>query len=118
METILAIIFVVFGVLQIILFFKVWSMTDDVKSIKNILSSNDLKAKAQILVLKGEMPEAKNVLDESFLFELTKYESKKYDNYYDYYDEITAEYKEIYESLGLAPLDFEKMREKSFEILG
>lgn len=35
METLLAIIFIVFGVLQIILFFKLWGMTDDIKEIKN-----------------------------------------------------------------------------------
>lgn len=35
METLLAIIFIVFGVLQIILFFKIWGMTDDIREIKN-----------------------------------------------------------------------------------
>ena len=35
METILAIIFIVFGILQIILFFKIWGMTNDVREIKN-----------------------------------------------------------------------------------
>ena len=33
METLLAIIFV--GILQIILFFKIWGMTDDIREIKN-----------------------------------------------------------------------------------
>lgn len=36
METLLAIIFIIFGVLQIILFFKIWGMTNDVRSIKNM----------------------------------------------------------------------------------
>lgn len=35
METLLAIIFIVFGILQIILFFKIWGMTDDIREIKN-----------------------------------------------------------------------------------
>lgn len=39
METLLAIIIVVFGLLQIILFFKIWGMTNDVNDIKNILDS-------------------------------------------------------------------------------
>lgn len=34
MEQVLAIIFIVFGVLQIILFFKIWGMTNDVSKIK------------------------------------------------------------------------------------
>lgn len=37
METFMAIVFLVFGILQIILFFKVWGMTNDVKKIKNKL---------------------------------------------------------------------------------
>lgn len=42
METLLAIILIVFGVLQIILFFKIWGMTNDVREIKNkYLSETD-----------------------------------------------------------------------------
>lgn len=40
METtlnIVSIIIIVFGILQIILFFKIWSMTDNVSSIKNMI---------------------------------------------------------------------------------
>lgn len=35
METVLAIIFIIFGILQIILFFKIWGMTSDVREIRN-----------------------------------------------------------------------------------
>jgi len=34
METIIGIIFAIFGILQIILFFKIWGMTNDIKEIK------------------------------------------------------------------------------------
>ena len=34
METLLGVIFIVFGLLQIILFFKIWGMTNDVREIK------------------------------------------------------------------------------------
>ncbi len=43
MENILlvtSIIIIAFGILQIILFFKVWGMTNDVRNIKNILELN------------------------------------------------------------------------------
>ena len=43
MENILlvtSIIIIVFGALQIILFFKIWGMTNDVRKIKNILELN------------------------------------------------------------------------------
>lgn len=45
METLLAIIFIVFGVLQIILFFKIWGMTDDVRSIKNLYQNHRIESK-------------------------------------------------------------------------
>lgn len=35
MIEILSIILLIFGVLQIILFFKIWGMTDDIKDIRN-----------------------------------------------------------------------------------
>lgn len=35
METFIAIIFIVFGLLQIILFFKIWEMTNDIRDIRN-----------------------------------------------------------------------------------
>ena len=44
METFMAIVFLVFGILQIILFFKVWGMTNNVKKIKNKLCGNDFPA--------------------------------------------------------------------------
>lgn len=44
METFMAIVFLVFGILQIILFFKVWGMTNDVKKIKNKLYEDDFPA--------------------------------------------------------------------------
>lgn len=40
METFLAIIFIIFGVLQIILFFKMWVMTDNVKEIRDKIVGN------------------------------------------------------------------------------
>ena len=40
----MAIVFLVFGILQIILFFKVWGMTNDVKKIKNELCGDDFPA--------------------------------------------------------------------------
>ena len=41
METFMAIVFLVFGILQIILFFKIWGMTNNVKKIKDKLYEND-----------------------------------------------------------------------------
>lgn len=43
MESLLAIIFIVFGVLQIILFFKIWAMTDHVKDIRDKIVGNNFE---------------------------------------------------------------------------
>lgn len=49
MEVIISIIVVVFGVLQIILFFKIWGMTDDVKQIKNTYLKSIAKVEEPVL---------------------------------------------------------------------
>lgn len=55
-----SIIIVVFGILQIILFFKVWAMTNNVKNILDVLNSKDtrdakLPKKAQVKGVEGEV---------------------------------------------------------------
>lgn len=45
MTTFISIILLIFCILQIILFFKVWRMTNDVKKIKNKLYEDDFPAK-------------------------------------------------------------------------
>lgn len=52
----LGIVFFIFGILQIILFFKVWVMTDNVRELKkHILKEKNDYAK---LVMKGDLEEA------------------------------------------------------------
>ena len=41
MYEVLSVIIAVFGVLQIILFFKLWGMTNDVKTILSVLNARD-----------------------------------------------------------------------------
>lgn len=40
MVTFISILFIVFGILQIILFFKLWGMTNDISEIKKLLNFN------------------------------------------------------------------------------
>lgn len=47
MEGFLSIVLVVFGILQIILFFKLWEMTNDVADIKDYLLSKSDNSTAQ-----------------------------------------------------------------------
>lgn len=48
----MTIIYVVFAVLQIILFFKVWGMTNNVKKMKDIVSKHAERSYYDVLLLK------------------------------------------------------------------
>lgn len=53
METFMTIVFLVFGILQIILFFKVWGMTNNVKKIKEAFLEKDFPA--EYLLVKPDL---------------------------------------------------------------
>lgn len=60
MYEVLSIIIIVFSVLQIILFFKLWGMTNNVKNILNLLNSkdtrdNNLPKRAVVKDVEGEV---------------------------------------------------------------
>ena len=64
MIDVLSIIILIFSILQIILFFKVWVMTNNVNAIKSCIVQKQtvedlLIREAQILTLKGEIEEAR-----------------------------------------------------------
>ena len=69
-----SIVIIVFGVLQIILFFKLWGMTNDVKKIRKSLPnvSSDLSpAKMEFII--GNTDKAKEMLKKEFVLDV--YES-------------------------------------------
>lgn len=70
MEVIIYIIGIIFGVLQIILFFKIWGMTNDVKELKNTFCTRGFtqdRLAQKVLELKymGKIDEAKKLVDEN-----------------------------------------------------
>lgn len=78
----ISIIFIVFGILQIILFFKVWGMTNDVKELKNLYAdrSKELVSSINRLsdVIKSSIPKEekqpvkKNIIPEKKVSEPTQ----------------------------------------------
>ena len=69
-----SIVIIVFGILQIILFFKLWGMTNDVKKIRKSLPnvSSDLSpAKMEFII--GDTDKAKEMLKKEFVLDV--YES-------------------------------------------
>ena len=71
MFTFVGIIIIVFGILQIILFFKIWGMTNDVKQIKEALPhapNNVSPAKIEIAI--GNVDKAKELIKREFIIDL------------------------------------------------
>ncbi len=73
MTLFVSIVIIVFGVLQIILFFKLWGMTNDVKKIKNSLPvSLDGISPAKIEFEVGDKEKAKEMLKKEFISDVYK----------------------------------------------
>ena len=116
--TFLAIVQIVMGVLSLILFFKIWGMTNDVRKLRDNICTSGLKGEQlskKMLILKytGKIDEAKKLLDENLEnevfeqmctkgndIEYTKSQVeeiiKKYENYYKSLDcEMPTEIKKV-----------------------
>lgn len=72
MEILLAIIFIAFGILQIVLSFKLWGMTNDVPNMKEQLGQNNYIKEAKLSYLKGDMAKTKELLDSYFFSKLIR----------------------------------------------
>ena len=86
-----SIILIVFGVLQIILFFKLWGMTNDVvkiskqierlgDTVSNTDKSSDFIWKVRRAILKGNQKDAEDIIADNFITEL-QYLWQNYDRY-------------------------------------
>lgn len=112
MTTFLAIVTIVAGVLQIILFFKIWGMTNNVSTIKDTLSDENRRVlqDGQVSALAGDNETAIRKYKEAFLVEvLATYniynegweESKQRDmGYADRYKNIVSRYEKRLEKVG------------------
>lgn len=81
MEIFIAIITIVVGVLQIVLFFKIWVMTNDVKKIKKKMDADieiDRIDKIRIALLKGDKQKAIELLTDKLATELIKKSSEEF----------------------------------------
>lgn len=105
MEILLPIISIVSSVLSIILFFKVWQMTNDVKAIKDSTSSAKLTDKTILkLALAGEKEKAQKALindvveDYLALCDEILEKTQSGDNMYDYKEARHVAINEYYDS--------------------
>ena len=68
----LTIVLLIFGVLQIILFFKVWGMTNNIKRIWKKIDNKDFLSDACIAYIKGNMEETEKLVNEAYLQEVLR----------------------------------------------
>ena len=79
----LTIVLIIWGILEILLFFKIWGMTNDVRKIEGLLNENysinslALEAKIRKDIICGDKEHAKKLLLANFFKQVnTKYESE------------------------------------------
>lgn len=91
----LAIVFIIFGILQIILFFKVWIMTNDINKIKERACPDNLNV-IRKLILKGDAGKAEEALIDSLISDIENFNSINYSSI----QEIKDTYRPIFDKLG------------------
>jgi hypothetical protein len=64
--TFLSVVFVVFGILQIILFFKIWAMTNDVRRLQNKFAPGESLFELRKSIALGNKEKAKEIVLEYY----------------------------------------------------
>lgn len=104
-------VIIVFGILQIILFFKLWGMTNDVRKITKGLGNDKNLNEATVFFLKGEKENAYKKLFDSFLGEVisasySTWTDNPADDYKEDFNKIVNRYKPMFEKIGLGHPDY------------
>ena len=91
------IVIIAFGILQIILFFKVWGMTNNVKRIWKNIDNKDFLSDACVSYIKGNLEETERLANEAFLQEvaLLSKSSESYEDWIDNYIKIKEKYMSV-----------------------
>jgi len=114
MTTILSVILIIFGILQIMLFFKIWVMTDDVSFIKNKNGTSDKIKNAQIEYMKGNLDRSKDLPDRCLYEDIMNLgKSVPYNpEYLRRFDMLENSYKALYDRIGLNIPNIQKYKDK------
>ena len=112
----LAIVFLVMGILQIILFFKVWGMTNYVKKLTQSITSPSLLDLANKAYLFGNKDAAKDLIEDLICQELTAIANTEYytDKFFsEMYNISVNKHKQQCERMDII-VDFTKYSDRSF----
>lgn len=113
------IVMIAFGILQIILFFKVWGMTNDVKKIWKKIDNKDFLSDACVSYIKGNLEETEKLANEAFLQEVA-FLSKSTNSYEDWdngYKEIKEKYTRLFKKIDKPAPDFNKYEDPKMYLL-
>lgn len=113
------IVIIAFGILQIILFFKVWGMTNNVKRIWKKIDNKDFLSNACISYIKGDLEETEKLANEAFLQEvaLLSKSSESYEAWADGYKELKEKYTRIFKKIDKQTPDFNKYEDPKMYLL-
>ena len=99
------IVMIAFGILQIILFFKIWGMTNNVKRIWKKIDNKDFLSDACVSYIKGNLEETERLANEAF------------EDWIDNYIKIKEKYTRIFKKIDKPAPDFNKYKEPKMYLL-
>lgn len=109
MLTFVSIIVIVFGILQIILFFKVWAMTNNVKKIANKLGCyNEPKDEVRKALLLNDKDKAVEILKEAMAQDIVEFAGGSTTSQYSRLQEIYDKYQVKFEKLGISEIPLKR----------
>ena len=113
------IVIIAFGILQIILFFKVWGMTNNVKRIWKKIDNKDILSNACISYIKGDLEETEKLANEAFLQEvaLLSKSSESYEDWLNGYKKLKDKYTRLFKKIDKPAPDFGKYEDPKIYLL-
>lgn len=113
------IVIIAFGILQIILFFKVWGMTNNVKRIWKKMDNKDFLSNACISYIKGDLEETEKLANEAFLQEvaLLSKSSESYEDWLNGYKKLKDKYTRLFKKIDKPAPDFDKYEDPKIYLL-
>ena len=113
------IVIIAFGILQIILFFKVWGMTNNVKRIWKKIANKDFLSNACISYITGDLEETEKLANEAFLQEvaLLSKSSESYEDWLNGYKKLKDKYTRLFKKIDKPAPDFDKYEDPKIYLL-
>lgn len=117
--TFTGIVMIAFGILQIILFFKLWGMTNDVNRIWKKIDNKDFLSEACVSYIKGNLEETEKLANEAFLQEVAylSKSSKSLNDWTTGYRELKKKYTRIFKKIEKPTPDFDKYDDPKMYLL-